>query len=59
MFKLNQVIECLTPLSELLGYSTDLRCLSSGTSTFTMEFHSNQPMSPLERDKAITSIRGF
>ncbi|CAF4866714.1 unnamed protein product [Pieris macdunnoughi] len=55
----NKVIDCLAPLSELVGYSSTLRSLSSGLATFTMEFHSNRQMSQYDEEKAITSITGF
>ncbi|XP_050664010.1 ribosome-releasing factor 2, mitochondrial [Leptidea sinapis] len=55
----NKVIECLAPLSELLGYSSTLRTLSSGLATFTMEFHSYRQMSPFDEENAIRSVTGF
>nr|XP_026486693.1 ribosome-releasing factor 2, mitochondrial [Vanessa tameamea] len=55
----NKVIQCLAPLSELLGYSTTVRSLSSGLATFTMEFHSNRQMSPRDEEKAIRNVTGF
>ncbi|XP_026332850.1 ribosome-releasing factor 2, mitochondrial [Hyposmocoma kahamanoa] len=55
----NKVIECLAPLSELLGYSTTLRSLSSGLASFTMEFHSHRQMAPHDEEKAIKSVTGF
>ncbi|KAJ8723636.1 hypothetical protein PYW07_007616 [Mythimna separata] len=55
----SKVIECLAPLSELLGYSSTLRSLSSGLATFTMEFHSYHQMSPVDEEKAIRSVTGF
>ncbi|XP_053613414.1 ribosome-releasing factor 2, mitochondrial [Plodia interpunctella] len=55
----NKVIECLAPLSELLGYSSTLRSLSSGLATFTMEFHSNRQMAPHDEEKAIRNVTGF
>ncbi|XP_045776474.1 ribosome-releasing factor 2, mitochondrial [Maniola jurtina] len=55
----NKVVECLAPLSELLGYSSTLRSLSSGLASFTMEFHSNRQMSPHDEEKAIRSVTGF
>jgi len=33
------VIEAYVPLKEMFGYSTDLRSLSQGRGTFTMQFH--------------------
>ncbi|RVE54549.1 hypothetical protein evm_000670 [Chilo suppressalis] len=55
----NKVIECLAPLSELLGYSSTLRSLSSGLASFTMEFHSNQRMTPTDEHNAIKRVTGF
>ncbi|CAH2094893.1 unnamed protein product [Euphydryas editha] len=54
-----KVIRCLAPLSELLGYSTTVRSLSSGLATFSMEFHCNRQMSPRDEEKAIRSVTGF
>ena len=34
-----QIIRCDTPLSSMFGYATDLRSLTQGRATFTMEFH--------------------
>ena len=33
------VVEAFVPLKEMFGYSTDLRSLSQGRGTFTMQFH--------------------
>ena len=33
-----KVIDCLVPLAEMFGYTTELRSLSSGRASFTMEF---------------------
>ncbi|MCS6933683.1 MAG: elongation factor G [Chitinophagales bacterium] len=38
-----QVIRAKVPLSEMFGYVTQLRTLTSGRATSTMEFHSYQP----------------
>lgn len=55
----NKIISCTVPLSELLGYSTDLRIISSGTATFSMEFSHYQPMSSLDEQDAIKRVTGF
>ncbi len=34
-----QAIEAMVPLSEMFGYSTDLRSVSQGRGTYTMKFH--------------------
>jgi elongation factor G len=38
-----QVVKAKVPLSEMFGYVTQLRTLTSGRATSTMEFHSFQP----------------
>ncbi|MBL0310317.1 MAG: elongation factor G [Bacteroidetes bacterium] len=38
-----QVVRAKVPLSEMFGYVTQLRTLTSGRATSTMEFHSFQP----------------
>jgi elongation factor G len=39
-----QAIRALVPLSEMFGYATDLRSMSQGRATFTMEFSHYQPL---------------
>nr|AAO61959.1 EF G [Aster yellows phytoplasma] len=39
----SKIIKALVPLSELFGYVTILRTLSSGRATSTMEFYKYQP----------------
>ena len=45
-----QIIRCDTPLSSMFGYATDLRSLTQGRATFTMEFqnYSEAPASVSE-----------
>ncbi|MEZ4977836.1 MAG: hypothetical protein R2772_00925 [Chitinophagales bacterium] len=38
-----QVIKAKVPLSEMFGYVTQLRTITSGRATSSMEFHSYQP----------------
>ncbi|KFM72544.1 Ribosome-releasing factor 2, mitochondrial, partial [Stegodyphus mimosarum] len=54
-----EIIESRTPLSELRGYSTHLRALTSGMCSFTMEFDSYQKMDANEQARAIENITGF
>lgn len=56
---LSKVLNVLVPLSELLGYSTDLRTITSGTASFTMEFHCYQHMSQQDEAKAIKNVTGL
>ncbi|KAK7074553.1 G elongation factor, mitochondrial 2 [Halocaridina rubra] len=51
------IVEC--PLSELVGYSTALRTITSGTAVFSMELSSYKIMSSLDQAAAIESVTGF
>jgi len=46
-----RLIDCLIPLGETFGYTTDVRSLSQGKATYSMEFHHYQevPSSLLEQ----------
>jgi elongation factor G len=35
----NKIVDSFVPLSEMFGYSTDLRSMSQGRATYAMEFH--------------------
>ncbi|KAK8747294.1 hypothetical protein OTU49_016731 [Cherax quadricarinatus] len=50
-------VEC--PLAELMGYSTALRTLTSGTATFTMELSDYRLMNLSDQAAAIEAITGF
>lgn len=41
-----QAVKAEVPLSEMFGYSTDLRSSSQGRATFTMEYHHYAPVPP-------------
>jgi elongation factor G len=48
------------PLSELMGYSTILRTISSGLGTFSMSFsHYELVNNPSEEQKIMQTVRGF
>jgi len=53
------VIRTLAPLSELLGYSTTLRIITSGNATFSLEFSHYQLMTPIDEKEAMEKIKGF
>ncbi|KAL6448844.1 hypothetical protein ACFW04_000530 [Cataglyphis niger] len=55
----NKVIRILAPLSELLGYSTALRIITSGRATFSLEFSHYQLMTADVEDKTIDKLKGF
>ncbi len=48
-----QAITALVPLSEMFGYATDLRSMTSGRGTFTMEFKKYAPVSQSIAEKVI------
>lgn len=54
-----QVMRYLAPLSELLGYSTTLRVITSGNAMFSLEFSHYQQMSAIDEEEAIEKARGF
>ncbi len=45
-------VRALVPLGEMFGYATDLRSKTSGRGTFTMQFHSYQPVNGAVAEKA-------
>ncbi|XP_063981816.1 ribosome-releasing factor 2, mitochondrial [Diachasmimorpha longicaudata] len=55
----DKIIRTLAPLSELLGYATNLRILTSGTGNFSLEFDRYKRMGPLEEQQAIKNVTGF
>ncbi|RUS73209.1 hypothetical protein EGW08_019031 [Elysia chlorotica] len=54
-----KIISVLTPLQELMGYSTDLRTFTSGTASFAMELSHYEKMTTEETQKVIDRISGF
>lgn len=54
-----EIIESKTPLSELRGFSTNLRAITSGRCSFTMEFDSYEKLDYQEQVKAIQDVTGF
>ncbi|XP_012145634.2 mitochondrial ribosome recycling factor 2 isoform X1 [Megachile rotundata] len=55
----SKVIKCLAPLSELLGYSTAVRVVSSGHATFSLEFDHYRKMDAMVEAEAIKKATGF
>jgi elongation factor G len=54
----SQVIRAQIPLSEMFGYSTDLRSRTQGRATYTMQFHSYQPVPTSIADEIVKRVRG-
>jgi len=54
----NQVVSAQVPLSEMFGYSTDLRSKTQGRATYTMQFHSYQQTPNSVQTEIVTRLRG-
>ncbi|XP_075037923.1 ribosome-releasing factor 2, mitochondrial isoform X2 [Mixophyes fleayi] len=54
----NKVVLALVPLSELMGYSTALRTVTSGTATFTLELSNYEAMNSQDQH-ALLKKRGL
>lgn len=55
----NKVVLASVPLAEMMGYSTVLRSLTSGSATFTLELASYQVMSPHEQAALLQKTSGL
>src|SRR5436309_2410692 len=53
-----QVVTASVPLSELLGYATDVRSMSQGRATYTMQFDRYDEVPPNIAEKIIEHRRG-
>ena len=53
-----QVVRAEVPLSEMFGYSTDLRSRTQGRAQYTMQFASYQQMPNSVQEEIVTRIRG-
>jgi elongation factor G len=54
----NHVVNALVPLSEMFGYSTDLRSRTQGRATYTMQFDSYQPTPTNVQEEIVARVRG-
>lgn len=54
-----KIISCSVPLSELLGYSSKMRQITSGNGTFTMEFSHYRKMDISREEEALKKSSGF
>ena len=50
-------IDCDVPLSEMFGYSTDLRSATQGKAEYTMEFSHYAPVPRMEQEKLIAQYK--
>jgi elongation factor G len=54
-----QVVKALVPLSEMFGYVTSLRTLTSGRATSSMEFDSYQQTPESIKEEVVKKVRGI
>ena len=54
----NHVVDALVPLSEMFGYSTDLRSRTQGRATYTMQFDSYKPTPTSVQEEIVARVRG-
>jgi elongation factor G len=53
-----QTVRAQVPLSEMFGYSTDLRSRTQGRATYTMQFDSYQQVPPAIASEIVKRVRG-
>jgi elongation factor G len=53
-----QVITSYVPLSEMFGYSTELRSMTQGRATYTMHFHRYEEAPRSVREEIIAKVQG-
>jgi elongation factor G len=53
-----QVITAFVPLSEMFGYSTDMRSMTQGRATYTMHFHRYEEAPRSVREEVIAKVQG-
>jgi elongation factor G len=54
----SQVVDAAVPLSEMFGYSTDLRSKTQGRATYSMEFESYEVVPKLMAQQIIKKNQG-
>ena len=53
-----QVVQAYVPLSEMFGYSTELRSRTQGRATYSMHFEKYQPVPASIQTEIVTRVRG-
>jgi elongation factor G len=48
-----QIVKATVPLAEVLSYSSTLKSMTSGQGSYTLEFHSYQPVPAHEQQKIV------
>ena len=53
-----QVVNAHVPLSEMFGYATDVRSMTQGRATYTMQFDSYEEVPPNIAEKVVEARTG-
>ena len=53
------IIRCFVPLAETFGYATDLRSISQGRATYSMEFHHYKEIPESLSGDLLRKLRGY
>ena len=53
-----QVINALVPLSEMFGYSTDMRSITQGRALYSMQFHNYAAVPKAIADEVVAASTG-
>lgn len=53
----NSVVKALVPLAEMLNYATDLRSMSGGKGSYSMEFKSYEQVPSHMQDKVVADVK--
>ena len=53
-----EIIKAWVPLSEMFGYSTDMRSMTQGRATYTMHFHRYEEAPRSVREEIIAKVQG-
>ena len=54
-----KIVRCLIPLAETFGYTTDLRSMSQGRASYTMEFYRYEELPPDLAEQLIIKVGGL
>jgi elongation factor G len=54
----SRIIQCKVPLSEMFGYSTDLRSMTQGRATYSMHFSHYEEAPKAVSEEVVTKVRG-
>lgn len=53
----NSVVKAMAPLAEMLNYAPDLRSMSGGKGSYSMEFEVYEPVPGHMQDKVVQEVR--